>query len=348
LADDRIQGQTSTDTLHAAWMSDVGRVRETNQDTYVAAPEMGLFAISDGMGGEVAGDYAAQLVADSLPDLLADCLVAVASWNDVCLNETIAAACPRLRLWEHVAGSVKHMFGPWLEDRDITIASCAPSNGENVAEYALGLLIVGLKRALENAAANRTGGNPKPPNARVLASSTIGVVGASQVGRHLVRFLKPFGPTVLVYDPHLSDAEAAALGARKTDDLTALCAESHAVTLHAPSLPETAGMIGVQQLRAMRDDAVLVNTARGALVDEAALIAELSKGRLFAMLDVTEPEPAANDSPLRRLPNVMLTSHIAGMPDWKMGRQAVDDVERFLRGEKPLMAVTADMLGRLG
>jgi len=302
----------------------------------------------DGLGDVRWTSTTAKLTEPEICTLLADCEIAVASWNDVCLNGTIAAACPKLRLWEHVAGSVKHMFGPWLEGRDITIASCAPSNGENVAEYTLGLLILGLKRAMENAAANRTGGNPKPANARVLASSTIGVVGASQVGRHLIRFLKAFGPTVLVYDPYLSDAEAAALGVRRMADLTELCAASHAVTLHAPSLPETAGMIGARQLRAMRDDAVLVNTARGALVDEAALIAELRKGRLLALLDVTEPEPAANASPLRQLPNVMLTSHIAGMADWKMGRQAVDDVERFLRGEKPLMAVTADMLDRLG
>jgi len=302
----------------------------------------------DGLGDVRWTSSTAKLTDAEMCTLLADCEIAVASWNPVCLNAAIVAACPKLRLWEHVAGSVKHMFGPWLQGRDITIASCAPSNGENVAEYTLGLLILGLKRALENAAANRTGGNPKPPNARVLASSTIGVVGASQVGRHLIRFLRTFGPTVLVYDPHLSDAEAAAMGARKMTDLTELCAASHAVTLHAPSLPETAGMIGVQQLRAMRDDAVLVNTARGALVDEAALIGELSQGRLFAMLDVTDPEPAADDSPLRRLANVMLTSHIAGMADWKMGRQAVDDVERFLRGEKPLMTVTPDMLDRLG
>ena len=67
----------------------------------------------------------------------------------------------------------------------------------------------------------------------------------------------------------------------------------------------------------------------------------------MAFLDVTEPEPAPDDSPLRRLPNVVLTSHMAGLADWKMGRQAVDDVERFLRGERPLMAVTPDMLDRL-
>lgn len=288
-----------------------------------------------------------KLTCREMSDLLADCEIAVASWNDVGLNAEIAAACPKLRLWEHVAGSVKHMFGPWLEGRDITIASCAPANAENVAEHTLGLLIVGLKRVIPNAQANRSGGYPKPANPRVLGTSTIGVVGASQVGLRVIRMLRPFGPRILLYDPHISQEEAARLGVELTRDLVALCACSDAVTLHAPALPSTRGMVGRRELQVMPDDAVLVNTARGAIIDEAALIAELEKGRLFAMLDVTEPEPTADDSPLRRLPNVVLNSHIAGQADFKMGRQAVDDVERFLRSQRPLMAVTADMLDRV-
>ena len=83
------------------------------------------------------------------------------------------------------------------------------------------------------------------------------------------------------------------------------------------------------------------------IVDEDAMVAELAKGRLFAFLDVTFPEPAAADHPFRKLPNVVLTSHIAGMADYKFGQQAVNDIAAFLRGETPLMVVTEDVLDRL-
>ncbi|MFP3937733.1 MAG: NAD(P)-dependent oxidoreductase, partial [Phycisphaerae bacterium] len=255
--------------------------------------------------------------------------------------------CPKLRLWVHAAGSVKKFFGPHLKNRDILIASCAPAIAENVAEFTLGLLIVGLKRTLQNAAANRKGKAPKPQNARPLGSSVIGVVGASQVGTRVIQRLKSFDADLLVYDPYLSDGEADELGVEKCDDLTELCSRSHAVTLHTPATPDTNKMMGAEQFEAMADDAILLNTARGKCVDEEALIAELKKGRLFALLDVTDPEPAAEDSPLRKLDNVMLTSHIAGNADFKIGAQAVDDVKRWLDGKRPLMAPTENDLYRL-
>ena len=103
--------------------------------------------------------------------------------------------------------------------------------------------------------------------------------------------------------------------------------------------------MGLTQFRAMPDHAVFINTARGACVDEAALISELEKGRLYAYLDVTDPEPAADDSPLRTLPNVVLTSHIGGLPTTNMGNQAVDDIAAFLRGDQPMAVITGTLLG---
>jgi phosphoglycerate dehydrogenase-like enzyme len=126
-----------------------------------------------------------------------------------------------------------------------------------------------------------------------------------------------------------------------------LCTASDVVTLHTPALPSTARMLRAEHFQAMRDDAVFVNTARGLCIDEAALAVELAKGRLFACLDVTDPEPAAADSPLRRLPNVVLTSHIAGPAAFNLGAQAVDDIAAFLRGRKPLCVQTPDMLDRI-
>ncbi|MEI7833459.1 MAG: hydroxyacid dehydrogenase [bacterium] len=292
-------------------------------------------------------ESAVQISINEACEFLADCEIGVGSWGTASPNAQLMNACPNLRLWEHVAGTVKRMFGPHLDGRDITIATCAPAIAENVAEMVIGELIIGLKRVLENAASNRCDGGGKPTNSRTLGNSTIGVIGASSVGRHLMRMLRPFGANVLLYDPFVTPADAALLGVQLRGNVTELCAECHAVTLHTPALPETEHMLGSNEFQAMQDDTVFINTSRGNCIDENALIVELEKGRLFAFLDVTDPEPAAPDSPLRWLPNVVYTLHIAGGPDAKLGRQAVDDIAAFLRGEEPLMAVRADMLARL-
>jgi phosphoglycerate dehydrogenase-like enzyme len=119
------------------------------------------------------------------------------------------------------------------------------------------------------------------------------------------------------------------------------------VTLHTPPLPSTENLLRGEHFQAMVDDAIFINTSRGICLDEDALVAELAKGRLFAFLDVSAPEPAVVDSPLRTLPNVVYTSHLAGGKDGKIGRQAVDDIDAFFAGGQPLRAVTADRLDRL-
>ena len=137
------------------------------------------------------------------------------------------------------------------------------------------------------------------------------------------------------------------MGAELVADLVELCRRSDAVTLHTPPLPSTEKLLRAEHFQVMADDAVFINTSRGICLDEQALIAELAKGRLFAFLDVSAPEPAAVDSLLRTLPNVVYTSHLAGGKDGKIGRQAVDDIAAFLAGGQPLRAVTPDKLDRM-
>ena len=229
----------------------------------------------------------------------------------------------------------------------LTIASCKTAIADNVAEMALGEIIIGLRRVIENSTANRSGRDAKPDNAKVLGSATIGVVAASQVGSRVMRLLKPFGCLILLFDPFVSEVKAEDLGVELVSDLRDLCSRSDAVTLHTPKTPDTEKIIGRAELAAMKNDAVFVNTSRGACVDEKALIDELKKGRLFAFLDVSEPEPAAEDSPLRSLPNCIYTLHIAGPPGLNLGRQAVDDVAAFLSGGSPLCVVTEDQLDHI-
>ncbi len=277
-------------------------------------------------------------------DILGDCEIGVGSWNTPYPTEELLAVCPKLRLWEHVAGTVKHMFGPHLEGRNLIIASCKTANADAVAEMTLGEIILGVRRVFENAAANRDGPAAKPANLKILRGSTIGVVGASEVGKRVIHLLQPFGCSILLYDPFVIEEQAAAMGAQLVADLADLCANSDVVTLHTPALPQTRHIIGARELRAMRDDTIFINTARGHCVDEAALVAELEQGRLFALLDVSSPEPAPADSPLRRLPNVVYTSHIAGPASTNLGHQAVNDIAAFLQGGAPMAVVSEDTL----
>ena len=151
---------------------------------------------------------------------------------------------------------------------------------------------------------------------RVLRSIVVGgaVVGASLVGREVVKILKPFRCQIQLYDPYISAHDARELGVTCLP-LDTLLATSDVVTLHAPANPDCHWLLNQNNLPLLPDGALLVNTARGMLIEEAALIRELRTGRIFACLDVTDPEPPAPDHPFRTLENVVLTPHYASWCD---------------------------------
>jgi phosphoglycerate dehydrogenase-like enzyme len=178
---------------------------------------------------------------------------------------------------------------------------------------------------------------------------TVGIVGASHIGRRVLTLLRPFDLDALVFDPFLDAAGAAALGATDVP-LDELLVRSDVVSLHAPSLPETRHLLDARRLALMRDGATLVNTARGALVETEALVRELVSGRIDAVLDTTEPEILPAESPLYTLPNVFLTPHVAGSlgsETRRMAVLAVEEIERFARGEPLLHGLRADDLARV-
>jgi phosphoglycerate dehydrogenase-like enzyme len=133
-------------------------------------------------------------------------------------------------------------------------------------------------------------------------------------------------------------------------ELDELLRTSDVVTLHVPDLPSTRHLIDRAALALMRTGAVLVNTSRGSVVDEHALLEELRSGRLSAVLDVTAVEPAPDSSALYELPNVFLTPHLAGATGAEVARLtalAIDEIERYVRGLGPRFAVTEDDLARI-
>jgi phosphoglycerate dehydrogenase-like enzyme len=169
---------------------------------------------------------------------------------------------------------------------------------------------------------------------RTLAESTIGVIGASRVGRAYLKLVVAAGAEVLLHDPYLDDSEAKRLGARLVP-LDELLSQSAVVALHAPVTAETRLMLGAAELALIPDGGVVVNTARSALVDTAALLAELRTGRLSAALDVFDEEPVPADSEWWRLPNVLLTPHLGARTQHSrrtQGSIVVDEIRRYCAG----------------
>jgi phosphoglycerate dehydrogenase-like enzyme len=312
----------------------------------------GAFERLSAVGDVVRFEGAEGPTADEVRAVIAGADAVVSSWGTPPLTAEVLEAAPDLKLVVHSAGSVKPIVTDAVWERGIIVTSCAAAIAHGVAEYTFAAIVMGTKRAWEMRELVREGGWVSPQlraKARELAETTIGIVGAGTVGRRLLEMLRMFDVTALLYDPTVSADEARALGAEKVD-LDDLCRRADVLTLHAPSVPATERMIDAERLAMLRDGALVVNTARGSLVDEKALVAELESGRLVAVIDVTTPEPPAADSPLRTLPNVFLTPHIAGAVSGNRRRQgnlAATEIETFFRSGTVKHRVTKDMLDRL-
>lgn len=282
---------------------------------------------------------------DRVPHLAA-VEILITSWGCAPLDDALLARMPALKAVVHAAGSVKHHVTEACWDRGLLVSSAAAANAVPVAEYTLAAILFANKRVLEigglyrehRGALDWAAHFPGFGNYR----RTIGLVGASLVGRRVLELLRPHDFDILLADPHLEPEEARSLGARLVG-LDELLAASDVVSLHAPALPETHHLLDARRLSLLRDGATLVNTGRGSLVDTDALTAEALSGRIHAVLDVTEPEVLPPASPLYALPNVLLTPHIAGSLGGELlriTRSAVDEVERYCSGREFAYPVT--------
>jgi phosphoglycerate dehydrogenase-like enzyme len=278
--------------------------------------------------------------------------VLVGHWGCPTLTEEVVAAAPRLALFAYAAGTVKWQVTDAVWDRGITVTSAAAANAVPVAEYTVAAILLANKGILlfRELLRDPTATVPLDGNAVGNYHQRVGLVGASFVGRRVIELLAPYDLDVAVFDPYLSRDEAVALGVEKVESLEDLCGSVDVLSLHAPDVEATRGMIGAPHLAALRDGAVFVNTARPALVDQAALEAELGARRISAVLDVTEPEPLPSDHPLLALPNVFVTPHVAGALGNELHRLAelaVEEVERHARGEAPRHPVRREDIDRI-
>jgi phosphoglycerate dehydrogenase-like enzyme len=215
------------------------------------------------------------------------------------------------------------------------------------AELTLALLLAAARHVPAADRDMRAGGFQRGvPLGTVLDGRTLGVVGLGKIGTRLARYGNALGMRVLAWSPNMTPERAQAAGAQAVDKAT-LFADSHAVTVHLVLSARTRGVVGAPELDRMPPGAILVNTARGPLVDEAALIERLRAGRLIAGLDVFDREPLPADHPLRTLPNVVLTPHLGYCTAeiyQQFYRESIENLLAFLDG-KPIRVINPQAAG---
>jgi phosphoglycerate dehydrogenase-like enzyme len=268
---------------------------------------------------------------------LGDIEVVIGNWGVPRFTPELLTAMPALRLVCYAAGSVRAFVTPEFWQRGIHLTTAVAANARPTATFAEAMILLSLKQTWFYLRERRADwAYLRDTASSGIHRATVGIIGLSRVGREVIRGLQRHEVKILAHDPTVDAAEAARVGVELTP-LEELFARSDVVSLHAPLLAQTVGLVTGDLLRRMGRNATFVNTARGAIVREAELIAVLGeRPDLTAVLDVTDPEPAPADSPLRRLPNVVLTPHIAGARHREIEllmRVALDELERHVRGE---------------
>lgn len=259
------------------------------------------------------------------------------------ITSTLLDRCPRVGVIGKHGSGVDNVDLDAASRRGVVVASTpGGGNATAVAEGAVGLMLAVLRRVLDCHRAVTEGRFAVRDEWRLsdLWGHTLGLIGCGNIGAIVARICsRGFEMRVLAYDPTLSGDQAVNLGVEKVEDIHDLMSAADVVSIHVPLLDSTRGLVSASAIAAMRPTAILVNTSRGPVVDEDALIAALVEGRIKgAGLDVFRREPPELDSPLLRLPNVTLSPHNAGLTQDStrdMGVRIAEYVLQALAGEKP-------------
>jgi D-3-phosphoglycerate dehydrogenase len=267
------------------------------------------------------------------------------------LTKRILDACPDLELFAISRGGPVNANLDAATEHGVAVTFAPGRNATATAEYTVGMMLAAL-RGIADGHVGVSEGRWEATRfvfattGLELEGTTVGLVGAGAIGSRVARILQGFGATVVVYDPY---AKPGSLPEGVTSvSLDELLASAKVVSLHARVTPENRDMMGAAQFAAMPQGSVLVNCARGALVDHAALADALRGGHLFAAgLDVFDVEPLPVDHPLRSAPNVVMTPHLAGASQQVVRnacRMVAAEADRHRRGEPPAHCANPDVL----
>lgn len=263
--------------------------------------------------------------------------VIVSSWGMPRMDEAFLQHYPSLRIVFHAAGSVRSFVTDASWARGVRVATAVGVNAQAVADFTCAQIHLSLKRAFHFMSSARRRKRRDREGVTGAHGRTVGLLGLGHIGRIVAERLRPIEPNLLVCDPFVTPAAAAALGVEIVS-LEDVFARADVVSCHLPLLPDTRRIIQGRHFRLMKPGATFINTARGGVVADDEMIAALQeRPDLQALLDVTDPEPPTPGSLLYELPNIALTPHIAGCQGSEralLGHRAAEDVARYARGEE--------------
>ena len=299
-----------------------------------------LSALGQVMWNETERNWTTEELRDRLPGVDA----AISCWGTPCFSEEALANADRLRFIGHAAGSVANIASAAAYDRGITVVSANDHMAKGVAEWNLCAMLMGRRQLWRWVDRVRSGGwiqrDERQKKVLRVDGCTVGIIGYGAIARELIRLMEPFQCRILVHTRYLTKKEAAARGLELAS-LETLLKESDVIHLLTSLRRDTYQMINATNLPLIRDGAVFINSGRGKIVDQAALIEELKKDRFVAVLDVYVKEPLPDGSRLRTLPNVFATPHVGGSGgEPRYVDVVVTNLEQFVRGETPANLVT--------
>lgn len=285
------------------------------------------------------------------PYLLNEVEVIMSTWGAPQMDETFLKNCPKLKAVFYGAGSLRAFVTEAFWQRNIVVTSAYAMNAVSVSEYTLATILLSLKSFWHyNKLIKATRSFPTQKPLAGAYGSTVGLISLGSVGRAVLERLKHIDLKVIAFDPFLTDLEAKELGVELLS-LELLFEQSDVVSLHAPGIEATRKMIKKEHFASMKEGASFINTARGMVIDEAALIEVLQeRPDLHAILDVTDPEPPIASSALFDLDNVLLSPHIAGVTATereRLGKTMLEELQRYLTGEPLKWAITQEQAQRM-
>jgi phosphoglycerate dehydrogenase-like enzyme len=273
---------------------------------------------------------------DELAGNIANIDVCLTHWSCPTFTKDVLENANRLKLIVHAAGSVADLVTEQVYERGIKVCSANTIMARYVAEGVLADILSGLRLIPQQAydLKYRKIWQKRLVESQSLYGAKVGLVGLGTIGRFLIPLLEPFQVQIKVYDPYISPSSIQNFPRVELASLQEVLEWGDVISIHASLTQETRGLLNEDTLKWIQDGALLVNTARGAIVDEKALIAELNKGRFNAVLDVFETEPLPGDSPFRSLDNVILLPHVAGITAREgMSYAMIEEIQRFSHGE---------------
>jgi D-3-phosphoglycerate dehydrogenase / 2-oxoglutarate reductase len=269
-------------------------------------------------------------------------------------TRSLMAACPKLRVVGRHGAGLDIVDLDAATDLGIAVVHAPGSNSSSVAEHAVMLMLMCAKRAvvvdrmtrMADWAKNRWEGMAE------MQGKTLGIVGVGNIGRRVARTASALGMRVVAYDKYVDAAELRSRGVEPMPDLASVLRQADVVTCHTPHTPETHHMIDAAAIAQMKDGAIFVNTSRGKVQDEGALLQALQSGKIAsAGLDVFEEEPVSSDNRLLQLDNVVVSSHVAGVTAESMQAMALQvtaEMLRVIRGERPHVLGNPALWPKLG